>query len=206
MILHDSEKTPVLGEVGEENVISKSVTDFSDLPSRLTPREFEILKVSSQGYSEKQIAVMLGVEKHTIHKHMHRAQIKFGLNRIQLIAMFAAWQATTKPFDFLNMPAGEEIDILVARKVFGHVVQQDSSGQWFEGFTLIARYSDSLQSAWNAAERLISTKDAFYTVRRKGKQWMAEFEIKKVKNFAFADTAPLAICRAALLAISNIAQ
>lgn len=106
-----------------------------------------------------------------------------------------------KPFDFLNMPAGEEIDILVARNVLGHTVQQDSSGQWFEGFTSLARYSDSLQSAWNAAERVISTKNAFYTVSRKGTQWMAEFQINKVRHFAFADTAPLAICRAALLAV-----
>lgn len=99
------------------------------------------------------------------------------------------------------MPAGEEIDILVARNVLGHTVQQDSSGQWFEGFTSLARYSDSLQSAWNAAERVISTKNAFYTVSRKGTQWMAEFQINKVRHFAFADTAPLAICRAALLAV-----
>lgn len=106
-----------------------------------------------------------------------------------------------KPFDFLNMPAGEEIDILVARNVLCHTVQQDSSGQWFEGFTSLARYSDSLQSAWNAAERVISTKNAFYTVSRKGTQWMAEFEINNVRQFAFADTAPLAICRAALLAV-----
>ncbi len=106
-----------------------------------------------------------------------------------------------KAFDYLNMPAGEEIDILVARNVLGHTVQQDSSGQWFEGFTSLARYSDSLQSAWNAAERVISTKNAFYTVSRKGTQWMAEFEINKVRQFAFADTAPLAICRAALLAV-----
>ena len=106
-----------------------------------------------------------------------------------------------KAFDYLNMPAGEEIDILVARNVLGHTVQQDSSGQWFEGFTSLARYSDSLQSAWNAAERVISTKNAFYTVSRNGTQWMAEFQINKVRQFAFADTAPLAICRAALLAV-----
>jgi len=106
-----------------------------------------------------------------------------------------------KAFDYLNMPAGEEIDILVARKVLGHTVQQDSSGQWFEGFTLLARYSDSLQSAWNAAERVMSTQNAFFSVSRKGVQWMAEFEINRFRHFAFADTAPLAICRAALLAV-----
>ena len=106
-----------------------------------------------------------------------------------------------KAFDYLNMPEGEEIDILVARKVLGHTVQQDSSGQWFEGFTSLARYSDSLQSAWNAAERIMSTQNAFFTVSRKGVQWMAEFEINRFRHFAFADTAPLAICRAALLAV-----
>ena len=103
--------------------------------------------------------------------------------------------------EILNMPAGEKIDILVARNVLGHTVQQDSSGQWFEGFTSLARYSDSLQSAWNAAERIMTTQNAFFTVSRKGVQWMAEFEINKVRHFAFADTAPLAICRAALLAV-----
>jgi len=103
--------------------------------------------------------------------------------------------------EILNMPEGEEIDILVARNVLEHIVQQDTSGQWFEGFTSVARYSDSLQSAWNAAERIIGTKLAFFTVSRKGLQWMAEFEISTIRYFAFADTAPLAICRAALLAV-----
>lgn len=106
-----------------------------------------------------------------------------------------------KPEEIKNLPANEETDILVARKVLGHVVQQDSSGEWWEGFTTIAQYSKLIEYAVNVAMHLHSTKDAFVTINVRGRQCMAEFEIDTVRYFAFADTIPLAICRAALLVV-----
>ena len=79
MILHDSEKTPVLGEVGI---------------NKLTPRQIEIIGIVAQGKSEKQTSRILSISRNTVHKHITNAQAKLRLNRIQLIVAFAQWQVT----------------------------------------------------------------------------------------------------------------
>ena len=79
MILHDSEKPPVLGEVGI---------------NKLTPRQIEIIGIVAQGKSEKQTSRILSISRNTVHKHITNAQAKLRLNRIQLIVAFAQWQVT----------------------------------------------------------------------------------------------------------------
>ncbi len=101
--------------------------------------------------------------------------------------------------EILKMPANKNTDIFVARNVLGHVVRQDSNSEWWEGLTTIAQYSELIEYAVNVAMHLCSTKYAFFTLSVKDEQCMAEFEIDTVRYFAFADTIPLAICRAASL-------
>lgn len=59
------------------------------LMSRLTPRQLEIVGLLAQGYSNKQVASILGIRRVTIQAHIynacHRCNVK---NKTQLIVAF----------------------------------------------------------------------------------------------------------------------
>ncbi|HRX84719.1 MAG TPA: helix-turn-helix transcriptional regulator, partial [Phycisphaerae bacterium] len=47
---------------------------------RLTPREREVYRELKTGLSEKEIAVRLGISRHTVHDHVKRIYVAFGVS------------------------------------------------------------------------------------------------------------------------------
>ena len=107
-----------------------------------------------------------------------------------------------------EMEAGRELDALVAEKVMGVKPEQvycDISGRnisrYFdlEDRMRIESYSTDIGAAWQVLERV--AESWLPCVMHNGMTWIAEFESLIEFHTAYADTAPLAICRAALMAV-----
>jgi len=120
--------------------------------------------------------------------------------------------------EILNMPAGREIDALVAEKVMGWHLATDKDGwkKWVdeydcfmrgmkqddspfseddEDFNLLHWHpSESILWAWEVVEKL-----AFYQIITKANGAGYSARVNSIR--CEAPTAPLAICRAALLAV-----
>ena len=126
----------------------------------------------------------------------------------------------------LNMPAGSEMDALVAKEVMGHSVDFEegpsAGGEakrvWFivtdderPNRSDIPRYSSDIEAAWKVAKKIQSRGDALSLEHQnmiKGApgtaMWTAWFQ--KSNEVGRAGTPSLAICRAALLAHRNRKQ
>jgi len=117
--------------------------------------------------------------------------------------------------EILTMEAGREMDALVAEKVMGHTVGRDATLETFypqytttvetsEGFTILAHYSTDISAAWRIVEKFksdarIGISMADYT---NGGYCFTFFGPGNFDEYECdAPTAPLAICRAALLAV-----
>jgi hypothetical protein len=120
-----------------------------------------------------------------------------------------------------SMNAGREMDALVAEKVMGwtRVVGQNELGEEYteirdaQGETMgwawgepelaevdaVPRYSTDIAEAWRALEKLGGTFDLAYLADVS--LWQACFSDTDPIGEAMADTAPLAICLAALKAV-----
>ncbi len=97
--------------------------------------------------------------------------------------------------------AGPELDIEVATKVMG---QKPPFGAEIHGndiyFNLAPPYSTDISAAWQVVEHLRQRLDWSVTIEAKRK---GGYSVRTDAILAFeADTAPLAICRAALAAVS----
>lgn len=70
------------------------VTDPSDedVGDMLSPREFEIARLASNGLSNKQIALVLDISPHTVSTHIRRTFDKLGLHNRARLAAFVAVQ------------------------------------------------------------------------------------------------------------------
>src|SRR5256714_1222462 len=56
-----------------------------------TPRQVQILELASQGQSDKEIAIALGISIHTVRSHLQRLYRTHGLtNRAEAVATFAS--------------------------------------------------------------------------------------------------------------------
>jgi len=127
----------------------------------------------------------------------------------------------------LNMPAGSEMDALVAKEVMGYSVDFEeyhgTAGEgrrvWFVvtkkddqlSRSAIAKYSTDVEAAWKVAKKMKSSGDVLSLEHRNMIDdapgtaiWTAWF--RRTDEFARAGTPSLAICRAALLAIRNSEQ
>jgi len=117
--------------------------------------------------------------------------------------------------EILNMPAGREINVLIAEKVMGWEKDrkydrwiQDDGSTVFTGELV---FSEDIAAAWMAVEKLMSRfrfELSDYTDAERGKHWRGYFwKPSATPNSSFvgyiaADySAPLAICRAALSAV-----
>lgn len=113
------------------------------------------------------------------------------------------------PDDILNMPAGEDIDAMVHRVVFGNkvdkiVLVEDPSKYYYSSKTEIKHYSTDIAAAWEVVEKIhLMVRPSVLSG-----QWVAmKFERVYLSGKwegvgeVTSDTAPLAICRAALLAV-----
>ena len=123
--------------------------------------------------------------------------------------------------EILNMPAGYEMDALVLAYVFGVMAFRDGNGKAyklgaFQENEPVPNYSTDISAAWEVYEKIISDcksnngepdffmLNAYHAYPERGwyiaKIWahhdgdIVEFELT-------APSAPLAICRAALLAV-----
>lgn len=117
--------------------------------------------------------------------------------------------------EILNMPAGREMDILVAEKVMGwtrkyvgefgnQIWDSPSQGAYLED--AIPNYSTDIASAWEVVEKMkeegfqfvIGTSELF----GKPVRYFVEFKKEGTAfshNRVYTDTVPLAVCRAAML-------
>jgi len=121
-----------------------------------------------------------------------------------------------------ELPAGRELDALVAEKVmgwvevrkqsianaFGQHVMDDYVGQPSIGVTqpvLVPRYSSMIQEAWKVADHLRSRSQFVAVLSGMGPQGVQPWICKINRDGGFleerADTAPVAICLAALKAV-----
>ena len=123
----------------------------------------------------------------------------------------------------LNMPAGPEMDALVAKEVMGYAIDfeewpsasGDSKRIWFivsseQGVarTRIPKYSTDIEAAWVVGKKMRSRGDALSLQHRHMIDdapgtaiWTAWF--RRANDLAWAVTPSLAICRAALLTIRS---
>ena len=111
-----------------------------------------------------------------------------------------------------QMPAGRELDTLVAEKVLRWKRQErgrSSSLPWphwiSDGTTYLElpRFSEDVGDAWEIVRELIK-RGLHVSLDSDGSGWTADFTPNPlVTFFTCADTAPLAICRAALRVVEN---
>lgn len=110
--------------------------------------------------------------------------------------------------EILKLEAGRELDALVAEKVMGYPKEiisingsvKSPNGDWM--VREIDEYSTDISAAWEVAEKLGSFW-IDHTVSDLGidVEFFTSLDHSKERLVATADTAPLAICRAALLAV-----
>jgi hypothetical protein len=122
--------------------------------------------------------------------------------------------------EILNMPAGREMDKLIYDKILGYKSFYSLDGELIdeEIFAAVSNYSTDISAAWEVVEKMI--KEGFeYDIeyhpneywpnedksRLEDIRWRADFcaypGTDMCHNIQAAPTAPLAICRAALLAV-----
>jgi len=124
--------------------------------------------------------------------------------------------------EILSMPAGRELDALIAEKVMKITPEKCDfpvftdkrdwvdPGEYFVNVpgsvTELPRYSTDIAATWEVVERLTKPTsfpdidiDLLTTVRG----WLFVIKYDIAVHRANAETAPLAICRAALLAVTK---
>lgn len=98
--------------------------------------------------------------------------------------------------EILNMPAGKKINQLVWWKIFDMFPTPLNNDMNF-----LPDYSGDMNVAWSVLEKHIKTSDSVFNpfVEKTSKGFSCSFD---GINYAWeCETAPLAICRAALLAV-----
>ena len=110
------------------------------------------------------------------------------------------WQS----LEIMNMPAGREMDVLAHREIF------NKSCHSLDREILLPHYSTDIADAWLVVEKikeyLPGREIMIYFVLDKwcvGSLVQAPSTIEILDKLGEADTAPLAICRAALIAIMD---
>ena len=106
-----------------------------------------------------------------------------------------------------DMPAGRELDALVAEKVMGQETTEWTDGLGGTGVTFFAPvepYSTDIAAAWEVAEKLIQTLGIAVEQPFHDGIWRCTiFGLWPKKWVCHGETAPLAICRAALKAVEG---
>jgi len=98
--------------------------------------------------------------------------------------------------DILNMSAGREMDALIAEKVMGHYL-----GNTRDIVKILPHYSTDIVAAWGVTEKFRCMR-----LTRVGMFWFCDLSVDGKESsqsryeYSQSKTAPLAICRAALLA------
>lgn len=116
------------------------------------------------------------------------------------------------------MEAGRELDVLIAERVMGKKVV-DIEGESYalppeiETAYPVKAYSTDIEAAWQIVEYMKSQHDMVFALmnRHEGrgaiKDWRADFypfiSDRNRSGYAYGETAPEAICRAALKALTH---
>jgi hypothetical protein len=107
------------------------------------------------------------------------------------------------------MPAGRELDALIALQVFRYTLDYEfvdvlgapcvrELRDQYDEWGMLPHYSTEMADAWLVVEQFgIRHSPSIYQIAR----WYCNFLIDHKRIEASADTAPLAICRAALAAL-----
>lgn len=109
------------------------------------------------------------------------------------------------------MKPGRELDALVAEKVMGLTSSEVEIHRqfWLDGcFSNLPHYSTDIAAAWEVVEKLTSKKQPHFQLSlcdsyTENPKWCAEFDLDRPfkRVIAKAETAPHAICLAALKAV-----
>jgi len=101
--------------------------------------------------------------------------------------------------EILHMPAGQDMDLLVAEEVL-----KLSTDEWNNRFFFSTgnktKFSTDISAAWEVVEKLLDDEEYDFAIRSSVRGWHVTIEAKYDDYVANAETIPLAICRAALLA------
>jgi hypothetical protein len=112
--------------------------------------------------------------------------------------------------EILKMKYGPELDALVAEKVFKYWNVEMYEGKLVHGENnmngwpvVTPHYSTEISAAWKVVENNFMTGTQELRIGARGKAFQFTCYHNGNKGEAVAETAPLAICRAALLAVSE---
>ena len=118
--------------------------------------------------------------------------------------------------EILNMPAGREMDALIENIIYKHSPYQDGLGIWRveindETGRVLPKYTTSIAAAWEVVDEMIKGKGHHFAIQMNESCGNSvghlsfcevldsgEFGIRNIVTIE--NDAPLAICRAALLA------
>lgn len=110
--------------------------------------------------------------------------------------------------EILNMPAGREMDALIAERVMGRDVLLGSdwyfpSPYGFGGHKSVPHYSTDIGNAWEVVDEMQAARNYWAYTGSLSSYCYAMFAGHQSQHEyrAEADKMPLAICRAALLAV-----
>ncbi len=125
------------------------------------------------------------------------------------------YRKACRMIDIMNMPAGIDMDILIVTRVMGFMrlpppampaLQKPTANGIVELYDC-PRYSTDIAAAWEVVEEMKKRVIYKYPVcpnivyHHSDNLWWCEFFSGDWMRNASADTAPLAICRAGLLAV-----
>lgn len=107
--------------------------------------------------------------------------------------------------EIFDIPAGRELDALINEKVMNKGPVDVNSPSWIDGYmSEDTFYSTDISAAWEVVKKLVPLFRFALAQVDSGRLWFSQFE--NIEHFgewdafeAEAETAPLAICRAALL-------
>jgi hypothetical protein len=101
--------------------------------------------------------------------------------------------------EILNMPAGRELDALIAERVMGLKVDRRNDGT--PHYLTWTPYSTDMSAAWEIVRAMEEKREWFKLGNVIPNSDAIVYEASFGDAYACEDTAPLAICRAALLAV-----
>ena len=114
------------------------------------------------------------------------------------------------------MPAGREMDALIRQYVFGQTPPRKNgelTRSWVDGYLCEDTfYSTDIAAAWEVVEKLkmaivpLESPDGWASHDNQSFDIIHGYYERPVVDWASATTAPLAICRAALLAIIELQE
>lgn len=97
-----------------------------------------------------------------------------------------------------------DINKLIASKIFGYEIKDDNIIKDGRYRTSIPLYSQNIESAWQVVEKMRKDYDFWFeltTPESFSLKTKCYFQLDDIEVSAVCETAPMAICKAALLAI-----